>query len=272
MRRDEHHFSITPLRETQALSTVLSVSYPPQPGQPSGQPNPYGQQGPYGQQPNTGGFQGQQQYGQQQFGQQPYPGGYPQGQFGGYGGPPPPEKKKTGLWVSLGVLVVAVAAFAITAFVAPGFLLSKDDNNQAGSGDAGGTSSQPGPSGRPGTGGQSGSSPQATAQALVTALNAQDTSALNSMTCSDATKSVHSGIDDISAVKHAELGPPGMEASGFYAQIMMVTTSSTPKPYIGTLAKEGGKWCWQNLQSGDQVSIPNMPSLSMPSLPTRTSS
>lgn len=221
------------------------MSYPPQPGQPSGQPYPYGQQGQYGQQPNTGGFQGQQQYGQQ-----PYPGGYPQGQFGGYGGgpPSPPPKKKTGLWVSLGVLVVAIAAFAVTAFVTPGFLLSKDNNNQAGSGDAGGSSGKPGPSG------QSGPSPQATVQSLLTALNAKDVGALTNLKCPDASSSVQAGIDDISSVQRAELGDPGVETATSYEQTLMVTVGGRPRPYIGTLAKEGGKWCWQEIKSGPSSS------------------
>ncbi|WP_052372358.1 hypothetical protein [Amycolatopsis taiwanensis] len=212
------------------------MSYPPQPGQP--QPDPYGRQGLYGQQPNAGGFPPQQQYGHQ-----PYPGGYPQGQFGGYGGPQPP-KKKTGLWVGLGILAVAVAAFLITGLAAPGFLLSKDNNgnNQAAPGDLGGTSGQPG------------SSPQATVQAMLTALNAKDTATLISMKCADASSSVQAGIDDIDAVERFEMGPPGTETPTSYEQTLMVTAGGRTAPYTGTLAKEGGKWCWQGLKSGSSSS------------------
>ncbi len=41
------------------------------------------------------------------------------------------KKSKTGLWVGLGIGVVTVVAFVITAFVAPGFLLSDDEENSA---------------------------------------------------------------------------------------------------------------------------------------------
>lgn len=123
------------------------MTYPPQPGQPGGQPDPYGPQpgapGPYGGQPGApgpqpgpGGPMGQQQAGG--FGQpgQPQPGGWPQQGMpqGGYqqqwypqqGGPyGPPPQKRTGLIVGLSLGGVAIlATFFITAFAAPGFLLS----------------------------------------------------------------------------------------------------------------------------------------------------
>ena len=118
------------------------MTYPPQPGQP-----PYGQQpgDPYGQQPGgqygtppSGGFP---QQGEQYPGGQ-YPQGFPQdpyGQQGGFGSQPP-KKSKTGLWIGLGIGVVAVVAFVITAFVAPGFLLSDDDDDST-SANSGGNSS-----------------------------------------------------------------------------------------------------------------------------------
>src|SRR5690606_6236701 len=77
----------------------------------------------------SGGFP--QQGGQYPGGQ--YPQGFPQdpyGQQGGFGSQPP-KKSKTGLWIGLGIGVVAVVAFVITAFVAPGFLLSDDEENSA---------------------------------------------------------------------------------------------------------------------------------------------
>ncbi|GAA1241755.1 hypothetical protein GCM10009676_28640 [Prauserella halophila] len=143
------------------------MTYPPQPGQPGGQPDPYGQQpgqpggqgqpgqpygqpGPYGQQPGpgqpggpmgqppSGGFpqQGMPQGGYPQQGmpqggyqQHGYPQqGYPQ-QGGPYGQPP---KKKTGLIVGLSLGgVAALAAFFITGFAAPGFFLSDSPRDVA---------------------------------------------------------------------------------------------------------------------------------------------
>ncbi|KZB85163.1 hypothetical protein [Amycolatopsis regifaucium] len=135
------------------------MTYPPQPGQPYGQ-DPQGQQpGGY---PQQGGWDQTQQYGQpqgwdpnqqyqqqpqqgwdqtQQYPQQPQQGwdpnaqqqgwdpnnpGYPQG----YGGPPaPPPKSKTGLIIGIVIGVVVLIAFGVTGFVAPGFLLGKDEGN-----------------------------------------------------------------------------------------------------------------------------------------------
>ncbi|MCR6486931.1 hypothetical protein M8542_29290 [Amycolatopsis sp. OK19-0408] len=78
-----------------------------------------------------------QQYGQQAW--DPNQGGQmsgwdQQGGYGqGFGGPPaPPKQGKTGMWIAIGAVVVLVlAGLGITGFVAPGFFLSKDDNNVA---------------------------------------------------------------------------------------------------------------------------------------------
>ncbi|UMP03130.1 Twin-arginine translocation protein TatA [Amycolatopsis sp. EV170708-02-1] len=125
------------------------MTYPPQPGQPYGQD-------PQGQQPQQGGWDPNQQYGQpqqygqqqgwdptQQYQQQPQQGWdqtqqYQQPQQGwdpnqqgyqqGFGGPPaPPPKSKTGLIIGIVIGVVVLVAFGVTGFVAPGFLLSKDE-------------------------------------------------------------------------------------------------------------------------------------------------
>jgi hypothetical protein len=104
--------------------------------------DPYGgqQPGSYPQQ-QSGGYPQQQPggYPHQSGGypQQPAGYGYPQPpghhqQPGGYGAPP--KKSKTGLIVGLagaGALVIALIAFAITGFVAPGFLLSDDETAEA---------------------------------------------------------------------------------------------------------------------------------------------
>ncbi|GAA1984991.1 hypothetical protein [Amycolatopsis minnesotensis] len=89
------------------------MTYPPRQGPPPGPPYP-GRQGPA--------FPGQQFPGQQPFpAQQPFPGQ----QFPGY--PPGPRKSKKGLVIglSLAVVILLAGAFAITAWVAPGFLLNK---------------------------------------------------------------------------------------------------------------------------------------------------
>ncbi|AUI62368.1 Twin-arginine translocation protein TatA [Amycolatopsis sp. BJA-103] len=130
---------------------------PPQPGgwdqtQQYGQPQQYGQQQgwdqtqQYQQQPQQGwdpnaqqqpqqGWDQTQQYQQpqqgwdpnaQQQGWDPNNPGYPQG----YGGPPaPPSKSKTGLIIGIVIGLVVLIAFGVTGFLAPGFLLNKDDGN-----------------------------------------------------------------------------------------------------------------------------------------------
>lgn len=141
------------------------MTYPPQPGQPYGQD-------PQGQQPQPGGWDQTQQYGQpqqygqqqgwdqtQQYQQQPQQGwdpnqqyqqqgwdpnnqGYPQGQGG-----PPPQKSKTGLIIGIVIGVVVLIAFGVTGFVAPGFLLGKDDGNNTAAPPA--SSSEPAPTSAP---------------------------------------------------------------------------------------------------------------------------
>lgn len=113
--------------------------YPQQPppgyGQPYGQPqygqqpygqDPYAQQAPpygpqpgYPQQPPPG--YGQPPYGQHPYGQQ-IPPGYGQPP---YGGPQPDagqQKSKAGLWVSIAVVLVIIAAAAVLLFWKPGYL------------------------------------------------------------------------------------------------------------------------------------------------------
>src|SRR6266699_3069163 len=73
---------------------------PQQPYYGPPQQPPYGQpqQPPYGQSPYG---QPQQPYGQPQYGVPPVPGYVPQ---------PPPKKRRTGLWIFLGILAVLVLA------------------------------------------------------------------------------------------------------------------------------------------------------------------
>lgn len=132
----------------QAPGTPPSGGFPAQgqPQQPGYPQQP--QQGGYPQQPQQGGYpqqqpgqygypqQGQPQYGQypQQQGQQPYygqqPGQQQPGQYGydpNFAGASPQGKKGGGklLWIVTGVVVVVVAALAVTGFWVPGFFVTK---------------------------------------------------------------------------------------------------------------------------------------------------
>ncbi|WP_216211421.1 hypothetical protein [Amycolatopsis aidingensis] len=237
------------------------MTYPPQPGQPYGQqPDPYGQGG----YPQSGGFPQQGQYGQPdpygQYGQQPqqpyggydqtamygqYP-GYPQqgpyGQPGGYG--QPPKKPKTALWVSLAVVAVLLIAFGVTGFLAPGFLLSGDEDKKADSGTA-----------------------QDTAEQIVAALNAKDANALNGLKCGDADEDVTQAIQNVNRVEGARLTGPVQENGNSATAPLEVTLKGQPTPLTGELGKAGDKWCWKNW-SMKLPDIPGGPGNSVPNGPT----
>jgi hypothetical protein len=223
------------------------MTYPPQPGQPYGQqPDPYGQGG----HPSPGGFQQQYpsrpypaqqpQYPQQaQYPQQqPYPGQYPGQQYPGYsqgfGGPPaPPKKSRKGLWAGISAVVVLLVAFGVTGFLAPGFLLGKDSSDTA----------------------------DGAAQSLVNALNTKDKSALTALKCGDASTTVGQAIDEISKVSKVALhGPVKRVSATEYTADLDVTTSSKPSPYLSTFDKEGGKWCWKDIDHGSSDDSDSEPS------------
>jgi uncharacterized protein DUF4333 len=107
----------------------------PPSGTPSGgfpAPGGYGQQQPpyggYGQQQQPYGGYGQQPTQQYGYGQQP--GGYP-------GAAPPAKKSSAWIWIVVAVIVLAAGAFAVTAFVTPGFLNKKVFDETALEGDNG---------------------------------------------------------------------------------------------------------------------------------------
>jgi hypothetical protein len=245
------------------------MTYPPQPGQPYGQqPDPAGHSG----YPQSDGFpqQSGQQFPSQPYPPQQYPGaGYPEqngsvypgqqypqpgygqpspyqgygqqqypqfGQVGGFGGPPaPPKKRNAGMWIGVVVIVVVLAAFGVTGFVAPGFLLSKTTS----------------------------ASPDAAARALADGLNKQDTAALTGLECRDAGTNVGLAINEISKVTAAALnGPLTKVTDTEYTANIDVTTSNSPSPYVNTLDNEGGTWCWKNIDHagpGSQSSPPTAP-------------
>jgi hypothetical protein len=227
------------------------MTYPPQPGQP-----PYGQPGqgqPSGGFPQQGGqypgMQGYpQQYGQpdpSQYGQvdpnqyaQMGPGQYPQmdpSQYGQMSGwqPQEPKKSKTGLWVGLGVAVVAVAAFVVTAFVAPGFLLSDDE------GDSGGTGTSAGGQGNGEDGG-----PGPVAQQIASALSNGDTATLQKLICANADELVHEVVGMAGSVGQVQLtGEP--EVQGNQA---IVRGTADSYDVTAMLQNAGSGWCWQGVE------------------------
>ncbi len=213
------------------------MTYPPQPGQP-----PYGQQpgGQYGV-PPSGGFP------QQSGGQYPAVPGYPQGQYpygqqGGFG-PQEPKKSKTGLWIGLSVAAVAVVAFVVTAFVAPGFLLSDDSDSSE---TAGGTA-----------GGDGGDGAQALAEQIRDAFNAQDPTTLQGLTCPNATQMVQSIISTAGQVSNVELQGQAKKNGDTATVTANVTYDGQPMSVENTLANQNGTWCWQDLTLN--TSMPSTP-------------
>ncbi|ASR37276.1 hypothetical protein BAY61_22310 [Prauserella marina] len=242
------------------------MTYPPQPGQPQ-----FGQQ-PGWQQGQGGGFP-QQGGGYQQGGQFPQGGGYPQqnpyGQGQGGGFPPQEPKKKTGLWIGLATAVVVIAAFGVTAFLAPGFLLSDDDDNQAG-GNGGTTTSEtqaPPPSDEPsetpampGTpsdtpevpAGQAGGA-QELANSVAQGFQSQDETALNQLACTGSEDKIGSFTKDVNMVTKYELSGDVQESGSTATATADVTLENGGQTASGvvtmTFANDGGSWCWDDMEA-----------------------
>ncbi|MFD5250627.1 hypothetical protein ACFWIW_39180 [Amycolatopsis sp. NPDC058340] len=197
------------------------MTYPPQPGQPDhgqggqqypGQPQyqqgGYDQSGAYPQQQYAG--YGQQQYGQQQYGQ-------------GFGGPPaPPKNNKTGLIVGIAAAAVVLVTLGITGFVAPGFFLGDDKTEKA-------------------------SGPEGTAQAIIDGINAHDQNALTALKCSTAEKDIDQVIERVSEASDASLGAVTKVSETKYTVAVTLSIAGRPGTATGTLANEGGKWCWKEV-------------------------
>jgi len=203
------------------------MTYPPQPDQPhyghGGQQYP--EQQPYQQ----GGYDQSGAYPQQQP-QQQYPGGYGQQPYGqqqqygqGFGGPPvPPKNNKTGLLVGIAAAVVVLVTLGITGFVAPGFFLGDDKAEKA-------------------------ASPEGTARAIVDGINAHDKSALTALKCGNAEKDIDQIIDRVADASDAALGEVTKVSETEYKVAVTVSIEGRPGTGTGTLANEGGKWCWKEV-------------------------
>jgi hypothetical protein len=247
------------------------MTYPQQPyGQ---QPDPYGQgqqpgqyggyQQPQGGYPNTGG-QPQQGYpntgGQPQQGYPGYPptaqypatgyqapqyGGFPGGQYGGYG-PPPPPKKNTGVIVAVvAIVVLLLGGLGITGFVSPGFFLSGDDKNTAGGGGGGDDSGADDFIGK-----------------LVKAADGKDSSALRGMACKDAKDNVDQAITDIGDIDGAKLQKTKKVSASEVTAVLGITFDGSSHDFEAAVVKDGSAWCWQDITAtgGGDGGLPAPPS------------
>ncbi|GAB3710089.1 hypothetical protein GCM10027598_15620 [Amycolatopsis oliviviridis] len=201
------------------------MTYPPQPEQPQygqgGQQHPEQQQYPQAGYDQSGAYSQQPQQQYPGYGQQ-YPGQYQQyGQ--GFGGPPaPPKKSNTGLLVGIAAAVVVLVTLAITGFAAPGFFLGDDKADKA-------------------------SGPEATAQAIVDGINAHDRTALTALKCSTAEKDVTQAIEQVGEVSSATLGEITKVSETEYTVGVTVSVEGRSRTASGTLASEGGNWCWKEI-------------------------
>jgi hypothetical protein len=176
------------------------ASQPPQWGDPNAQQPQQGWGDPNAQQQSAWADPNAQQYGQQawdpnqgggQMAGWDQSGGYGQG----FGGPPaPPKQGKTGLWITIGAVVVLLVAVGITGFVAPGFFLSKDNNNVAAP-PSSSTSAKPTtpkttprktPTTKPSSPSAGGSDAKVVLQGFIDKLNAGDTTGALTLGCSDS--------------------------------------------------------------------------------------
>ncbi|HEV7647530.1 MAG TPA: hypothetical protein VGP26_05155 [Actinophytocola sp.] len=221
------------------------MTYPQQPyGQ---QPDPYGQgqqpgqygggyQTPQGGYPQTGG-QPQQgypgydptaQYPNPQY-QNPQYGGFPGGQYGGYG-PPPPPKKNTGVIVAvIAIVVLLLGGLGITGFVAPGFFLS-DDKNTAGGG-----------------GGDDDSGADAFIDKLVKAADGKDKSALRGMSCKDAEDNVTQAITDIDDIDGATLKKTNNDSASKATAVLDITFDGSSHEFNAVVVRDSSDWCWKDI-------------------------
>lgn len=226
------------------------MTYPQQPGQ-----QPYGQQPGWQQAPGPGG--GYQQHGQFPPGGQ-YPGGqYPGGQYPG--GPQPQKNGKTGLVVGIGVAVVALVVFTVTAFVAPGFLLSDDDSG--GTADSGGTGTNASDNAGCGTGGvpddggvQDGSAQKVNAlvSKIVQGFCDKDEEALSQLICSGSEHVIQPYVDEAEYVEEFALqgavNDAGPTATATVRSVLVNGSQRVEATMVITLTYEGDDFCWQDFQ------------------------
>jgi len=239
--------------------TYPQQPYGQQPGQYGGYPQQGGQYGGYPQQDN--------QYGG--FGQAPQYGGFPGGPYGGGHGTPPPKKSNTGMVIAIVAAVLVLGGLGITGFVAPGFFLG-DEKDASASGGSPSTSATNGSTAssraatttsarnRPGSlgggddssssSGSGGGSAEELVDAFVKAMNDQDRTALRAMACADATSSVTTKIDDIQMVTRVEtVRVEEVSATRAKAILNVTVEQNAPRPYAGTVVKNGADWCVRDI-------------------------
>ncbi len=190
----------------------------------------------------------QQPYGHQQPGWPPPPGPYP-------GGPQPPKKGKTGIVVGIGVAVVALVVFTITAFVAPGFLLGDEDSGgtSATAGDDGGSGC--GTGGVPDDGGvQDGSAQKVNALVakIVQGFCDQDKDALTQLICPGSEPAIRGYVEEADLVEEfalrGEVNDAGPTATAEVRAVLVDGSRRVEADMVITLSYEGSDFCWKDME------------------------
>lgn len=209
------------------------MTYPQQPDQ-----QPYGQQPGWPPAPGPGG-------GYQQHGQFPYP-----------GGPPPRKNGRTGLLVGIGVVVVALAVFTVTAFVAPGFLLGDKES--------GGTPTSAQEGGGCGKGGSpaaddgevvdgSAQKVNALVSKIVQGFCDQDEEALTRLICPGSEPAVQGYVDEADLVEEFELSgkvkDEGPTATAKVHAVLLDGKRRIEADMVITLAYGEDDFCWDDMEA-----------------------
>ncbi|WP_286901054.1 hypothetical protein [Thermocrispum sp.] len=190
------------------------------------------------------------------YGRQHYPptGGFPVG-----GCPPQPPKKKSGTAVMVGIIaVVAVVlgTLGITGFVAPGFLLSGDE--EAASGSVAPTKPE---------------DPKAAAKELaeqiVAGYHARDRGKLEKLRCPGEDAVLTSIISDATDVESVELtGEVRLVGDAEAEADMSMIWVTIRRSLTLKLTKQGDGWCWSGVElhrtekaPTTQPDVPGLPTL-----------
>jgi len=154
------------------------------------------------------------------------------------------------------VVVVALAVFAVTAFVAPGFLLSDKDpgGTATGAADSGGSCGIS--DGAVDDGGVSDGNTQkinALVSEIVQGFCQKDQEALTQLICPGSEQAVQPYVDEVNLVKEFELTDvtdAGPTATAKVRAVLVDGEHRVDAKMTFTLAFEGDGFCWDDVEEG----------------------
>lgn len=172
----------------------------------------------------------------------------PYGQQPGWPPVPQPQKKaRTGLAVGIGVVVVALVVFAVTAFVAPGFLL--DDKASSAADD---TSCGTGPAADDGMSDGSAQKVNALVSKIIQGFCDQDQDALTQLICTGSEPAIRGYVEEADRVEEfalrGEINDAGPTATAEVRAVLVDGGRRVEADMLITLAYEGDDFCWQDME------------------------